>query len=351
MSKIIPKPFNKSKRILRAIFQGSPNLFTTSDLNRQIEAFEDRIKNLEGRMYSGVLSDAEINIRPSVTSGEELVVTLSSLSLWGISLSSGTSMAIPLGVYARTFAGSIYLWYTTKVVTYADDATHEISGARFEDGTSEKAADHLVVSDWGIVVGSDLPEGAHAIELFKGVYPGFSGIKMFAPAGLNIMHKFYEQQKELSTVNQSTERIKTSLAVKRYRGYWESANAGPFQSYAGVMIIFTETFGYVHLRVDATNTIEDNEAYLTSTDLKDYTSQCNCTKEEAFQWLREALTFNRILGSDSYFVGASNYSTQGLNTAEFSFDLTADEIRFRFQFSNANDTSMDAEFKIPFIKE
>ena len=55
MSRIIDKPFNPAQKIIRAIFKGAPNLFTTSDLNRQIEAFDYRLKQLERKV--GVITD------------------------------------------------------------------------------------------------------------------------------------------------------------------------------------------------------------------------------------------------------------------------------------------------------
>ena len=59
------KAFDASKKIIRSVFKGSPNLFTTSDLNRQVEAIKYQLDQIEDRV--GVSSD--MRIIPSLTSG------------------------------------------------------------------------------------------------------------------------------------------------------------------------------------------------------------------------------------------------------------------------------------------
>ena len=59
MANIIEKAFDASKNIVRTIFLGKPNLFTTSDLNRQIEAFKYQMDSIENRL--GAESDMEIS--------------------------------------------------------------------------------------------------------------------------------------------------------------------------------------------------------------------------------------------------------------------------------------------------
>ena len=43
MSKIVTKAFDATKKVVRSIFRGSPNLLTSSDLNRQFEALKHQI--------------------------------------------------------------------------------------------------------------------------------------------------------------------------------------------------------------------------------------------------------------------------------------------------------------------
>ena len=49
MSKIVDKVFDAGKKIIRSVFLGSPNLFTTSDLNRQIEAIKYQLDSLDDK--------------------------------------------------------------------------------------------------------------------------------------------------------------------------------------------------------------------------------------------------------------------------------------------------------------
>ena len=58
MSKIIEKTFDAGKKIIRSIFKGSPNLLTSSDVNRQMEAFKHQMDLTDDR--TGVTSDMEI---------------------------------------------------------------------------------------------------------------------------------------------------------------------------------------------------------------------------------------------------------------------------------------------------
>ena len=60
MSAIIERAFNKTQKIIRAVFRGSPNLITTSDLNRQFESMRYQADRIDERI--GVVSDLSLKV-------------------------------------------------------------------------------------------------------------------------------------------------------------------------------------------------------------------------------------------------------------------------------------------------
>lgn len=158
MAKIIDKAYDAAKRIARTIFRGSPNLITTADLNRQIEALQAQINRLE----------CVTSVRISPLNDYDLAVNLSNHTLRfclvpyeggvrspamhlfarGCDFNLGSSRVITPAV---TFSGSnVSYWRviaqlgSPALVQFEDDPTHEIAGAEFQDGTSAAAADQMV---------------------------------------------------------------------------------------------------------------------------------------------------------------------------------------------------------------
>lgn len=148
MSSIKDKVYNASQKIMRAVFHGAPNLFTTPDINRQLDIFDHRFNMLEG--FLPATSDMTF----SVVNGEAKM-TYSYLEVAGVQLYNGSSRTdtITDGFYNDDHLIGLYV--KRKLVTYAnDEVDHLISGAVFVDGTSMAAADHYVISDYGFVVGT-----------------------------------------------------------------------------------------------------------------------------------------------------------------------------------------------------
>lgn len=148
MSSIVDKAFDASKRIVRSIFKGSPNLITTSDLNRQLEAFKYQLDKLDEK--TGFLSD--ISIQTSLVSGT-LSVTYS-YSLLEFKGCRFTPPVSSLSINLTSSAPIAYLCLTasTSEVTYDDDSTHEIAGAKFSDGTAYPAANQIVYSEGSLIL-------------------------------------------------------------------------------------------------------------------------------------------------------------------------------------------------------
>lgn len=163
MSRIINKAFDASKKIVRSIFRGSPNLLTSSDLNRQIEALKYQIDKLEER--TNVDTDLDINVvsvssrrhnleDPTGTtkdSENRVTFTLGYMRFKGCLFTPTVS---PMTIFIRENEQKkmyIHLVAEKKIVTYEDDFSHEISGAKFEDGASMPAADNEVYFNEKIV--------------------------------------------------------------------------------------------------------------------------------------------------------------------------------------------------------
>lgn len=148
MSRIMAKAFDASKKIIRSVFKGSPNLFTTSDLNRQVEAIKYQLDQIEDRV--GVSSD--MRIIPSLTSGTLSVsFNYTYLEAKGCSFLPGIKT---LEINLTRSAPLAYLCLTADKdeVTYDSDSSHEFSGAVFEDGTSFPAANQIVYSNEDIIL-------------------------------------------------------------------------------------------------------------------------------------------------------------------------------------------------------
>lgn len=141
MAQIVAKAFDATKRIVRSVFLGSPNLFTTSDVNRQIEAFKYQLDQLDDKV--GVLSDISWSISDLGSNRYRLAPTFTYLKTKGCDFTSivaASVLDVELEVDTPLY---ICLFGQTETVTYTDDATHEIAGAKFEDNTSKPAANQI----------------------------------------------------------------------------------------------------------------------------------------------------------------------------------------------------------------
>lgn len=141
MAQLVTKAFDATKRIVRSVFLGPPNLFTISDVNRQIEAFKYQLDQLDDKV--GVLSDISWSISDLGSNNYRLTPTFTYLKTKGCDFTSIVSAsALDVDLVADTPL-YICLFGQTETVTYSDDATHEIAGAKFEDNTSKPAANQI----------------------------------------------------------------------------------------------------------------------------------------------------------------------------------------------------------------
>ena len=161
MSNIIEKAFDASKKIVRSIFKGAPNLLTATDLNRQFEALKSQIDSVEENQR--VISDLSVDMYVDytrVSSDGAFInkINVTKVIAKGCSFSPKVSSETLSNKLAASMRGKT--WYIClvakkKVVTYEDDFSHEIAGAKFEDGTSLPAANQEVYYDEEIIVTSE----------------------------------------------------------------------------------------------------------------------------------------------------------------------------------------------------
>lgn len=140
MSKIVDKVFDAGKKIIRSVFLGSPNLFTTSDLNRQIEAIKYQLDSLDDKV--GVYSDFNFSIQY----GGSLLLVRMGISYVETKGCKFTPAPATLSINFTSTASAVYvqLLADKETVTYQMDTTHDIAGAKFEDGTSSPAANQII---------------------------------------------------------------------------------------------------------------------------------------------------------------------------------------------------------------
>lgn len=146
MSQIVSKAFDASKKIIRSIFKGSPNLFTSADLNRQIEAIKYQLDLLDDK--TGFVSDMDLSSATLLSSGNLSVLrvtpTFTALKYKGCDFKPASKF---LQINISFKPAYLALFAKTSEVTYETDSSHEISGAKFADGTSQPAANQLVYTD------------------------------------------------------------------------------------------------------------------------------------------------------------------------------------------------------------
>lgn len=183
MANIISKAFDRTQKIIRTIFKGSPNLFTTDDLNRQFEAIQYHLMELSQRTPARI--DMEITataandttkkettykITPKLT-GDKLLYTYG--CTFDMSAYDGKEISVATSLNSDLFLVYYIFKHDSKTITFTDDATHKISGTTFTDGSSKASADNLVYGEGHLVLLSTsefksyLDEGALFVVLAK----------------------------------------------------------------------------------------------------------------------------------------------------------------------------------------
>lgn len=231
MSNILTKAFDATKRIARTVFVGAPNLFTTSDVNRQVEAFKYHLDSIEKRV--GVLSDLTFTSFKSYQS--DLGINIDFTDVEGTYLEAGGAdfssllASFPNRITVRFgHPRWLYIKASQSLVTYSDDNTHEIAGALFEDSTSLEAANQLVYSNCILENTETDPTGRAdcvAVLLYFEVFDDGSYIQdiNFMPKGETLISKVislgrvqfikYGAIKARDTLNTSLEKLISKFQI------------------------------------------------------------------------------------------------------------------------------------------
>ena len=183
MANIISKAFDRTQKIIRTIFKGSPNLFTTDDLNRQFEAIQYHLMELSQRTPARIdmeltataandttKKETTYKITPKLT-GDKLLYTYG--CTFDMSAYDSKEISLVVTLNSDLFLVYYILKHDSKTITFEDDTTHKISGATFTDGSSKASADNLVYGEGHLVLlsasefKSYLDEGALFVVLAK----------------------------------------------------------------------------------------------------------------------------------------------------------------------------------------
>lgn len=338
MSNILVKPFKASQKILRAIFKGSPNLFTTSDMNRQIEALSSHIRKVDNKLGVGVVSDMEV-----IKSSGQLSVKFSYIELWGLILYSGISIEVPLGVSADSYEDSIFLWYTTKVVTYTDDPTHEISGVKFSDGTSKPAADHEVINEWGVTAKSAIPNGARSIKVIADVRPGFFGVPLYSTLSGSVEGEIRRVNDSVLKVSNNVQSLQSHFETRRYRGYWQNTALGDVY----FQVLYSGNVGYIHVYISGkSESVGTNNVSVSFRNILDI----NGDRTTALEWLQRAYQNNLFFGGTTTLVGVKS-TVAGTTTVHMGMSMSEDALLnsgLNFTISDSSVSSLLMDVRIPY---
>lgn len=151
MSRILPKPFDPDKKIVQSEFNGSPNLLTSPDINRQISAIKYQLDQLDEKV--GVISDFKVGEPTFVNANGKFYIEFTPdwtyMSVKGCKFNpskDGIRHLIP------TKGGTLYLVLVAgkKTVSFGED--DEISGAKFQDGSFYPAANQVVYENERIIL-------------------------------------------------------------------------------------------------------------------------------------------------------------------------------------------------------
>ena len=287
MSRIIDKPFNPAQRIIRAIFKGSPNLFTTSDLNRQIEAFDYRLKQLEGKV--GVVTDMVFEW----DSNGDYVAKYSYLEYNGCILYAGAQITFIIG-HSIDYFRALGLLITEREIDYTGDSTHLISGVKFEDGTSKPAANHKVVQDYQLVLAhyTDDDDTWSWDNGVTGVQAILCELLDYSGNANNIICSFV--QKKFSGIRSYVDTLcKDTLydSRKALFGAWHSNRVFRDGVYGDINVFINDRFLIANINCSFNFTVSESQSSKTYDDYVPFTSIISNFSQYAqdYNWINRVL--------------------------------------------------------------
>lgn len=161
MASIISKAFDATKKVFNTIFNGSPNLFTTDDMNVTMKRLNNYLMSLES--ITGVRTDMVIQAQYSDIPNYDLDVSYKFQNLYAFGChftSDNVFHSLTASNMGEQNPGYLVATFKRKKVTFSDDSSHTISGATFDDGTLMQSADYEVLEDpaFSLLASSKIPD-------------------------------------------------------------------------------------------------------------------------------------------------------------------------------------------------
>lgn len=243
MSKILEKAFDASKKIIRSIFNGSPNLITTSDLNRQFEALKhqaDRLDEKTGFLIEGGNLGFKLE-------GSTLKVDLifDTMEYKGCSFDPDQTTIVETNFTASAPYAYFCLVADKETLTYDTDVTHEIAGAKFADGTSMRAADQIVYKNERFV----LTHSVESLNNLVGIIAFFKLINGKVYASEN-WTDFYSPLRVKDNSGSVGSGFETSQKYPIKLGDTYDVALGKIQGFLGDSKVYSGGWGYFHQSFD-----------------------------------------------------------------------------------------------------
>lgn len=243
MSKILEKAFDASKKIIRSIFNGSPNLITTSDLNRQFEALKhqaDRLDEKTGFLIEGGNLGFKLD-------GSTLKVSLTfdTMEYKGCVFDPNQEATVDTNFTASAPYAYFCLVADKETLTYDTDVTHEIAGAKFSDGTSMRAADQIVYKNERFV----LTHSVESLNNLVGIIAFFKLINGKVYASEN-WTDFYSPLRVKDGSGSVGSDFETSQKYPIKLGDTYDIAFGKLQGFLGDGKVYSGGWGYFHQSLD-----------------------------------------------------------------------------------------------------
>lgn len=257
MSKILEKAFDASKKIIRSIFNGSPNLITTSDLNRQFEALKhqaDRLDEKTGFLIEGANLGFKLD-------GSTLKVNLAykTMEYKGCDFNPNQETTVETNFTASAPYAYFCLVADKETLTYDTDVTHEIAGAKFADGTSMRAADQIVYKNEKFV----LTHSVESLNNFVGIIAFFKLINGKVYASEN-WTDFYSPLRVKDGSGSVSSDFETSQKYPIKIGDTYDVALGKLQGFLGDSKVYNGGWGYFNQSYDEISETEYKNILVSS---------------------------------------------------------------------------------------
>lgn len=205
MAQIVLKPFKAEQKIIRSEFKGVPNLITTSDLNRQIEALKYEADSLSDLSCFGGELAMHYELLESTL---RVYVDYFSIKFKGCEFFPPNGIYLNINLTSSAPKAYLCLVAEKETVTYDTDFSHNIAGAKFVDGTSMPAANQIIYKNEEIVL-------THALSSLDNLVGIIAVIELSDSGELKVYKNYLDKHAEESILlhlRREIEKIKDAFA-------------------------------------------------------------------------------------------------------------------------------------------